>query len=183
MERASPTALHANRSDMLNVVVSMSTAWRLAAGLRTFPSQPGGPTNKSIPKSCLSRSVTSPSKRQPTRAKWGHFEDVRRNTLDAAGDVAAIDAELRLLAVVRQPACEHVAAPSTLHIDELLDERLACRVAAGVTRVQSFLTRRGSRVALLRAGITALPGSSRPRPRRNRCARTVARPPCRSPKA
>jgi hypothetical protein len=31
VEQASPTALHANRSDMLNVVVSMSTAQRLAA--------------------------------------------------------------------------------------------------------------------------------------------------------
>jgi hypothetical protein len=36
VERASPTALHANRSDMLNVVVSMLTARRLTAGLTIF---------------------------------------------------------------------------------------------------------------------------------------------------
>ena len=40
VERESPTALHANRSDMLNVSLSMSTARRLAAGLRIFPSLP-----------------------------------------------------------------------------------------------------------------------------------------------
>jgi hypothetical protein len=36
VDRASPTALHANGSDMLNVEVSMSTARLLAAGLRIF---------------------------------------------------------------------------------------------------------------------------------------------------
>ena len=40
VERESPTALQANRSDMLNVSLSMSTARRLAAGLRFFPSLP-----------------------------------------------------------------------------------------------------------------------------------------------
>jgi hypothetical protein len=33
MERASPTAVYGNRSDMPDVVVSMSKARRLAAGL------------------------------------------------------------------------------------------------------------------------------------------------------
>lgn len=36
MERASPTALHASRFDTLIVLTSMSTARRLAAGLRIF---------------------------------------------------------------------------------------------------------------------------------------------------
>ncbi len=40
VERESPTALHTNRSDMLNVSVSMSTAPCLAAALKTFPSPP-----------------------------------------------------------------------------------------------------------------------------------------------
>ena len=37
MERANPTALHANRSDMLNVVVSMSTARRFGSWAQNFP--------------------------------------------------------------------------------------------------------------------------------------------------
>src|SRR5258705_3404164 len=45
----SPTALHANRSDMLSVVVSMSTARRLAAGLRIFPFRPPGPARRLRP--------------------------------------------------------------------------------------------------------------------------------------
>lgn len=40
MERAISTALHANRSDRPGVVLSMSTARRLAAGLRILPLRP-----------------------------------------------------------------------------------------------------------------------------------------------
>jgi hypothetical protein len=42
-------------------------------------------------------------------------------------DLDTIDSELRLLAVVRWSIREHGGEPSSRHVDELLDERLAQR--------------------------------------------------------
>ncbi|MGX9673001.1 hypothetical protein [Mycobacterium sp. HM-7] len=41
-------------------------------------------------------------------------------------NLAAIDAELRLIAAVREVCAEHGAVPSTELLDALLDERNAC---------------------------------------------------------
>jgi hypothetical protein len=47
-------------------------------------------------------------------------------------DIEVIDSELRVLAAVRRAACElNGLAPSTAHMDDLLDERSACRVCSG----------------------------------------------------
>ena len=49
-------------------------------------------------------------------------------------DQEAIDSELPLLAAVRRSVREHGIEPSSRHVDELLDERLAHRGRAGGTR-------------------------------------------------
>jgi hypothetical protein len=46
-------------------------------------------------------------------------------------DRETIDAELRLIAAVRRSIREHGGVPSTVAADQLLDERLEIRSAAG----------------------------------------------------
>jgi hypothetical protein len=46
-------------------------------------------------------------------------------------DQETIDAELRLIAAVRRSIREHGMEPSSRHVDELLDERLAHRGRPG----------------------------------------------------
>jgi hypothetical protein len=46
-------------------------------------------------------------------------------------DRETIDAELRLLAAVRRSIREHGGEPSSVQVDELLDERLGHRGQAG----------------------------------------------------
>jgi hypothetical protein len=45
----------------------------------------------------------------------------------AIRDIETIDAELRLQAAMRRSIREHGGEPSSRHVDELLDERLAHR--------------------------------------------------------
>ena len=49
-------------------------------------------------------------------------------------DRETIDSELRLLAAVRRSIREHGGEPSSRHVDELLDERLAHRGRASAAQ-------------------------------------------------
>jgi hypothetical protein len=52
------------------------------------------------------------------------------STLSPIRDLDTIDSELRLLAAVRRTIREHGGEPSSRHVDELLNERLAPRGTA-----------------------------------------------------
>lgn len=46
-------------------------------------------------------------------------------------DVGVVDSELSLIAAVRQSVREQGGQPSTVHVDELLDERQDVRIIHG----------------------------------------------------